>query len=54
MIMITERLAAAATDVFGPKRAGDRRLADGKRAQLDQPSPPFPDPTRSADFSGER
>jgi len=57
MTMITKRLAAVSAGavpsmgVFGPKRAGDRRLAGSKRAQLDQPSPPFSDPTRSADFS---
>ena len=51
MTMLTNMLAAVAAGVFGPKRAGDRRLADSKRVQLDQPSPPFSDPTRSADFS---
>ena len=51
MTMLTKRLAAVAAGVFGPKRAGDRGLADIKRAQLDEPSPPFSDPTRSADFS---
>jgi hypothetical protein len=51
MTMLTKRLAAVAGGVFGPRRAGDRRLAYSKRAQLDQPSPPFSDPTRSADFS---
>ena len=51
MTVLTKRLAAVAAGVFGPKRAGDRRLAGSKRAQLDQPSPPFSDPTRSADFS---
>ena|SRR5262245_26481944 len=51
MTMLTKRIAAVAAGVFGPKRAGDRRLADSKREQLDQPSPPFSDPTRSADFS---
>jgi len=49
--MLTKRLAAVAAGVFGPKRAGDRRLADIKRAQLDEPSPPFSDSIRSADFS---
>src|SRR5215470_6641295 len=47
MSMLTNRLAAVAAGVFGPERAGDRRLADSKRAQLDQPSRPFTDPTRS-------
>src|SRR5262249_28274536 len=47
MTVLTKRLAAVAVGVFGPKRAGDRRLGDSKRAQLDQPSPPFSDPTRS-------
>ena len=51
MTVLTKRLAAVAAGVFGPKRAGDRRLAGSKRAQLDQPSPPFSDPTRSADTS---
>ena len=51
MTMVTKSLAAVATGVFGPKRAGDRRPADSKRAQLDQLSPPFSDPTRRADFS---
>jgi hypothetical protein len=51
MSMLTKRLAAVAAGVFGPKRAGDRRLADRKCAQLDQPGPPFSDPTRSADSS---
>ena len=51
MTMLTKRLAAVAAGVFGPKRAGDRRLADIKRAQLDEPSPPFSDSIRSADFS---
>jgi hypothetical protein len=51
MSVITKRLATVAAGVFGPKRAEDRRLADSKRAQLDQPSPPFSDPTRNADFS---
>ena len=37
MTMLTKRLAAVAADVFGPKRAGDPRLADSKRARLDQP-----------------
>jgi hypothetical protein len=51
MTMLTKRFAAVAAGVFGPKLAEDRRLADSKRARLDQPSPPFSDPTRSADFS---
>ena len=48
--MITKRLAAVAAGVHGPKRAGDRRLADSKRTQLDQPNRPFSDPTRSVGF----
>ncbi|MBV8650593.1 MAG: hypothetical protein JO255_03940 [Alphaproteobacteria bacterium] len=48
--MITKSLAAIVAGVFGPKRAGDRRLADSQRAQLDQPSPSFSDPTRSVGF----
>jgi len=51
MTVLTKRLATVAGGVFGPKRAGDRWLADSKRVQLDQPSPPFSDPTRSADIS---
>ena len=55
MTRLTKRLDAVSAGavlsmgVFGPKRAGDRRLAGSKRAQLDQPSPSFADPTRSAD-----
>ena len=51
MTVLTKRLATVAGGVFGPKRAGDRWLADSKRVQLDQPSPPFSEPIRSADFS---
>ena len=56
MTMITKRLAAVSAGavpwigVFGPKRAGDRP-AGSKRAQFDQPSLPFSDPTRNADSS---
>jgi hypothetical protein len=49
--MLTKSLAAIAAGVFGQKRAGDRRPADSKRAQLGQPSPPFSEPIRRADFS---
>ena len=51
MTVLTKRLATVAGGVFGPKRAGDRWLADSKRAQIDQPTPSFADPTRSADSS---
>ena len=51
MTILTKRLAAVAAGIFGPKRLGDRRLADNRRERLDQPSAPFSDPTRSADFS---
>jgi hypothetical protein len=54
MTMLTKRPSAVASGLFGPKRAGDRRLADSKRAQLDQPRPPFSDPTRSANSSTTR
>jgi hypothetical protein len=49
--VLTKSLAAIAAGVFGQKRAGDRRPADSKRAQLGQPSPPFSESIRSADFS---
>ena len=49
--VLTKRLAAIAAGVFGPERAGHRRPVDSKRAQLDQSSPPFSDPTSSADSS---
>ena len=51
MTILTKSLAAIAAGVFGQKRAGDRRPADSKRAQLGQPSPPFSEPIRRADFS---
>jgi hypothetical protein len=39
MTMLAKRLAAVAAGVFAPKLAGDRRLADGKRAaRSTQPS----------------
>jgi hypothetical protein len=34
-------LTAVAAGVFGSNRAGDRRLADSKRAQPDQPNFPM-------------
>jgi hypothetical protein len=51
MTVLTKSLVAITAGVFGPKMAGDRPLADSKHAQLDQPSPPFSEPVRSADFS---